>query len=44
MLQSKNKNDNEIIYSFASDNFLALRELEEEPEIQSKCISIELRR
>ena len=44
MLQSKNKNENEIIYSFASDNFLALRELEEEPEIQSKCISIELRR
>jgi len=44
MLQSKNKNKNEIIYSFASDNFLALRELEEEPEIQSKCISIELRK
>mgnify|MGYP000241654319 CR=1 FL=1 len=44
MLQSKNKNENEIIYSFASDNFLNLRKLEEEPEIQSKSISIELRR
>lgn len=44
MLQSKNKNENEIIYSFASDNFHDLRILEEEPEIQSKSTSIELRR
>jgi hypothetical protein len=44
MLQSKNKNENEIIYSFASDNFLDLRKLEEEPDIQSNSISVELRR
>lgn len=43
-LQSKNKNENEFIYSFASENFLDLKKLEEESEIQLNSDSIELRR
>ena len=44
LLQSKNKNENEVIYSFASDNFPVLKELEEQVQIQSNITSIELRR
>lgn len=44
LLQSKQKNQSEIIYSFASDNFDTLRTLEHEPEIQLNNVSIELRR
>ncbi|MDA9143133.1 DUF4956 domain-containing protein [Gammaproteobacteria bacterium] len=44
MLQSKHKFENECIYSFASDNFEDLRSLEAENEIQSNCLSTELRR
>jgi hypothetical protein len=43
-LQSKYKDEKEIIYSFASENFLDLKKLEEESVIKLNSDSIELRR
>ena len=44
MLQSKIKSKDGIIYSFASEDFYKLKQLEESQEIQTKSKSVDLRR
>ena len=44
VLNSKLKDEDYIIYSFSSDNFKKLRDLEIHPEVEANSISIELRR
>ena len=43
-LQSKIQTIEKVTYSFASSNFLKLKELEKHPEVRSKGLSTELRR
>lgn len=44
MLQSKVKSKDGVIYSFASEDFSRLKQLEESHEIQTRCNSVDLRR
>lgn len=44
MLQSKVKSKDGVIYSFSSEDFSRLKQLEESHEIQTRCNSVDLRR